>query len=96
MKKRRDTKQQNVKPECRLTYPLLFDYACHAGDLDKGLFELVRKHLAHCPACRKTAKDISSVVGILRTVSEADKNIPSRLSPERRRRIMQFLGKSRD
>jgi hypothetical protein len=96
MKKRKNIKQQNMKPACRGISSLLFDYACRTGELDKSSREFVRKHLAGCPDCRKTVKDIGSVVGILRTVSQADKDIPGRLSLERRRRIMQSLSESSD
>jgi len=94
MNKRSKKCRTEVKPGCRATGPLLFDYASRAGKLGKADRESVRKHLADCPNCRLAVTDISAVVGILRSASRAE-SAPDRLSSDRRMRLLKLVSRKK-
>jgi len=91
MRKRIITDRAGKRLNCEKTAAFLFDYACHTGELDWKSREDTRKHLAECPACRATAKDMKAVAALLRKASKA---YPARLSAGHRRRILESLGQS--
>lgn len=89
MKSPTDMDRNKVKPACRRTLPWLLAYSCSKRELDAVLLALVRKHLAACTDCRRAAKEIHTVVGLLRKASRRSK--AAKLSNDRRRRIMKSL-----
>ncbi|OGV66582.1 MAG: hypothetical protein A2283_05370 [Lentisphaerae bacterium RIFOXYA12_FULL_48_11] len=85
MKNRKKKETKVLKSKCRSILPLLFDYACRTCELSKTQHELAREHLKSCPECSIAAKNMQSVVGILR---QASNTAPARLTDDRRQRIM--------
>ena len=70
---------------CEEIQAVLFDYMTR--ELGTARSELVREHLRKCPDCRVAAAEIQATLDALRSVSEAEPEIPERLSDERRQRI---------
>jgi len=91
MKERRNRK---VPAECRAARPLLCDYAGPGDNLDRIERQLVRKHLAGCPDCRKAAADFSAVIRLLHSASKTIKETPAHLSPDRRNHIIKLCGEA--
>ena len=91
MKNRKVKKQENIQPGCRTLRTWLFDYVCKTGELAPDSLAFVKKHLAACSNCSKTAGTIKTVAGILRGIPRVTDDTPSCLSPERRRKILKSL-----
>jgi predicted anti-sigma-YlaC factor YlaD len=71
--------------KCDEIRELLFDYLCH--ELGEGRSTLVREHLRKCPDCQAAATEMQNTLDVLGKASKSG-DVPDRLSPERRARIM--------
>ena len=91
MKNRKEKKIKALKSACRTILPLMFDYACRTGELNHAQYKLAQEHLKNCPECSKTARNMKSVVGILRKASgTSNATPPARLTKGRRQRILKL------
>jgi predicted anti-sigma-YlaC factor YlaD len=70
--------------KCDEIREILFDYLCH--ELGEGRSTLVREHLRKCPDCQAAAAEMQNTLDVLGKAKSGD--VPDRLSPERRARIM--------
>jgi hypothetical protein len=64
---------------------ILLDYLCH--ELGEGRSTLVREHLWKCTNCQAAAAEMENTLDVLGKASKSG-DVPDRLSPERRARIM--------
>ena len=83
--------KKGVKQACEAATPWLFDYVCRTGELNQAREDLVKQHLAGCPDCRETARDMAAVVSILHAAAQPAMDKTQHLSANRRRRILDSL-----
>ena len=65
---------------------LLFDYMTR--ELGESRSALVREHIRLCEKCRAESREIQATLDLLQEDSKAGKDIPDRLSDDRRKRII--------
>jgi len=83
-------KDRSIPKETRIScgeiQELLFDYITR--ELGEGRSVLVREHLRKCPECQRAAACMQSTFELLHAGSRDWEGLPSRLSDERRARIV--------
>jgi len=71
--------------KCEEIQELLMAY--FSGELGRPRATLVREHLRKCPDCRSVALEIQTTLALLRTSAEGERNLPMRLTDDRRARL---------
>lgn len=66
---------------CADIQELLFDFVSH--ELEASRADIVRRHLARCPECRRQAAELRETIAALRAAT-ADAEAPAHVSAERR------------
>ena len=70
---------------CEDIRDVLFEYMTR--ELGPARSGLVREHLRRCPGCQQAVAEIQGTLDLLRAAPPRDDEVPSVLTPERRKRI---------
>jgi len=80
------TQERDAPVTCADIQSVLFDYMTR--ELGAGRSDLVREHLRRCSDCQAAAAEVRATLDLLHQASDGEGGIPSRLSDERRRRLI--------
>lgn len=83
---RAGTPERDTPVTCDEIRSLLFDYMTR--ELGRGRSDLVREHLRRCQDCQAAAAEIQATLELLHQASDSEDGVPSRLSEERRERLI--------
>ncbi|NQT92529.1 MAG: zf-HC2 domain-containing protein [Lentisphaerae bacterium] len=75
--------------KCEDIQGVLFDYM--SRELGEARSVLVREHLRKCEECQAAAKDVQTTLDLLHSLSRAEGDADSRLTDDRRRRVLRAL-----
>jgi len=71
--------------KCEEMQSVLLDYLTR--EMGSARAGLVREHLRKCEDCRRVASEIRATLELLHTAARTERDLPSRLSEERRARL---------